>query len=858
MKTLVRIPCLLPLVLLLAVLPSRGQDTFVGGPGGGGSQAGASNALTRFQNQTNSQVWLAIGTNNLSEADILTAGAGANSTNTIRIPLAGSASIGLLHSGDYQRIPFHHVDHASTTNRSTNEIHFTSESYQQITNTLGAAPQHLTRVFKHGTFWIQTNNTPLYGKFRLEGATLILGSELDNVATRPYFSDIGGTARTLEITGWGTIISSNVGGSGLGSPFVITNPSSTFTIDVTEMNRPISGPGPLVYQRAGTLNLRVRKLMQNEGYDCYWGDPYGNSLKVFMDVGRMRVADTAVELSTGNGTVLHGNAYFNLPQIDTIEGGQVFSIEHSCVIDLGTLISRLSSARFFADGTDQIVVRGGYIQGDTQENADLVDLVYAAGNVRFEGTVIESRTNNAAISVYTNGLELVGAKVISAGTYGITNAAGAAREVYVEATRFTAPVDPQLTLKGGLKVREQDGSPSVEGVTTILFSNGTVTDNGAGSISVTSGGGAGGSATNAAGAAPNVQYKHADGSFAGATGINVDTNGVTNILVTGAARAYRHIATNGIHSQGWLQVDGQQTNTLAAWFGNDVNVDGNLIMLGDILGVNMTLNGQGTFSGPLGYTVATISGTEIDWGANNARYKQLTANTTFTFTGLADDRHIWVELQQDSTGTRTVTWPTVTWLGHTNQTGVVDINTNANLITVYHLWRRSGTIYGEVSLAPSRFDVEWSSGSVPSSDIATRLNNETGSGAVVFGDGATLGSFTLSSNITFTSAALDAVSQATNHTADFNFAERHFSMTNHFHVSAVANTASGDTAPKYWLAKLENLSGSDKTASVSSSFKRSGTNYVTVPNGSAVTVWLRSHGAQTSNTLATITLFNSP
>jgi len=45
--------------------------------------------------------------------------------------------------------------------------------------------------------------------------------------------------------------------------------------------------------------------------------------------------------------------------------------------------------------------------------------------------------------------------------------------------------------KAGLRVRETDGSPDVAGVSDIIVSNGTLTDNGNGSVSLTTGGGGG-------------------------------------------------------------------------------------------------------------------------------------------------------------------------------------------------------------------------------------------------------------------------------------------------------------------------------------------------------------------------------
>lgn len=122
---------------------------------------------------------------------------------------------------------------------------------------------------------------------------------------------------------------------------------------------------------------------------------------------------------------------------------------------------------------------------------------------------------------------------------------------------------------------------------------------------------------------------------------------------------------------------------------------------------NLGVTNLATFRGPVAYTNVTISGTDIDWNLSSARFKQITADTTFTFSNLADDRHVYVEIAQDSAGAHATTWPTATWIGHTNQTGTVTANTNGSTVTIYHFWRRSGTVYAEMSTPPSTFMVEF-------------------------------------------------------------------------------------------------------------------------------------------------------
>jgi hypothetical protein len=116
--------------------------------------------------------------------------------------------------------------------------------------------------------------------------------------------------------------------------------------------------------------------------------------------------------------------------------------------------------------------------------------------------------------------------------------------------------------------------------------------------------------------------------------------------------------------------------------------------------------------GPLTLKWTTISASDIDWNLNQARFKQLAGNTTFTFSNLTDDRDVVVALQQDGTGGRTVAWPgSIVFVNSTNQTAVPSVNTNANFYSLYHFWRRNSTVYCQgPSTAPSVFSVNFDAG----------------------------------------------------------------------------------------------------------------------------------------------------
>ena len=74
----------------------------------------------------------------------------------------------------------------------------------------------------------------------------------------------------------------------------------------------------------------------------------------------------------------------------------------------------------------------------------------------------------------------------------------------------------------GLRVRDQDGTPNVKPVTEIRVTNGTLTDNGDGVISLQTGGGGGGGGT-PSGPAGAVQLSDGGGNFTNDADLNFDT-----------------------------------------------------------------------------------------------------------------------------------------------------------------------------------------------------------------------------------------------------------------------------------------------------------------------------------------------
>lgn len=106
------------------------------------------------------------------------------------------------------------------------------------------------------------------------------------------------------------------------------------------------------------------------------------------------------------------------------------------------------------------------------------------------------------------------------------------------------------------------------------------------------------------------------------------------------------------------------------------------------------VGGQWNFGAHTAYFTETDNGNSstadtIDWRLSNKQKSTLTGNCTFTFTAPAGPCSLILKLIQDSTGSRTVTWPaTVHWSGGTTPTLTTTVN-KVDIITFYY----DGTTY---------------------------------------------------------------------------------------------------------------------------------------------------------------------
>lgn len=88
---------------------------------------------------------------------------------------------------------------------------------------------------------------------------------------------------------------------------------------------------------------------------------------------------------------------------------------------------------------------------------------------------------------------------------------------------------------------------------------------------------------------------------------------------------------------------------------------------------------------------ATIA---LDWNNGNVQSVTLGGNRTFTFANPISGGRYLIKVKQDGTGTRTLTWPTITWRGGSAPTLTTTIN-KTDLITLIY---DGSTYYGDASL----------------------------------------------------------------------------------------------------------------------------------------------------------------
>ena len=88
------------------------------------------------------------------------------------------------------------------------------------------------------------------------------------------------------------------------------------------------------------------------------------------------------------------------------------------------------------------------------------------------------------------------------------------------------------------------------------------------------------------------------------------------------------------------------------------------------------------------------STTEIDWNDGPIQKITLNDNPTLTFTNPLDGARYLLHVIQDATGSRTVTWPTIKWIGGSAPTLTTTVNKRDIVVFV----REGSDYYGAADL----------------------------------------------------------------------------------------------------------------------------------------------------------------
>lgn len=110
-----------------------------------------------------------------------------------------------------------------------------------------------------------------------------------------------------------------------------------------------------------------------------------------------------------------------------------------------------------------------------------------------------------------------------------------------------------------------------------------------------------------------------------------------------------------------------------------INVTGNIIVAGQYASTRFGLTDGGTIA--------------LNWNNGNVQSVTIAGNRTFTFTNPKEGARYLILLKQDGTGSRTITWPTITWAGGTAPT----LTLTGNKMDIITLVYANSTYYGEIS-----------------------------------------------------------------------------------------------------------------------------------------------------------------
>lgn len=197
--------------------------------------------------------------------------------------------------------------------------------------------------------------------------------------------------------------------------------------------------------------------------------------------------------------------------------------------------------------------------------------------------------------------------------------------------------------QAGLNVTEVDGSPNVFGVTKITVSNGTLTDDGSGSVTITTGGGGGGGVDSLSMGTTGLTPSTATTGAITVAGTLVVANGGTGATTASGARTSLGAAASGANSD-ITSLSGLTTPLSVAQGGTGANTltNGGVLLgsgTGAISATAVLTNGQLLIGDGTGDpTVATLSagtGITITNGAGSITIDAVN-NGTVTSVGLTE------------------------------------------------------------------------------------------------------------------------------------------------------------------------------------------------------------------------------
>lgn len=184
-----------------------------------------------------------------------------------------------------------------------------------------------------------------------------------------------------------------------------------------------------------------------------------------------------------------------------------------------------------------------------------------------------------------------------------------------------------------------------------------------------------------------------------ATGINSTTALLNNVTVSnaltltatgGAKKVLKQLSAGGAVTAAVLSADELPSSVVTAF----ANPSGTISTAAAVNGTSTNamradaVPALATRLARLGVQVDLGGGTDIDGSAGDVFYKTLSANTTFTFSNMADG-YVFTVRVLNTASNYTVTWPTVSW-----QAGIAPTQTIGAKSDVYTFVRVNGVYYG--------------------------------------------------------------------------------------------------------------------------------------------------------------------